>query len=146
MLKTKNLFRGISLGSNGCKITHLQYADDVILFLNDDYSSVLGAKRILQCFHVLFGMKVNFSKSQVYGFHTEQTLMQKCALKLQCLQGRIPFKYLGAYIRSLPTSIKFLDPLIERFKRKVTSYQASKISMAGKAVLLQAAIDSTPIY
>lgn len=149
MIKTgarENLFRGITLKEGSVQMTHLQFADDVILFLNDDYSSILGIKRILQCFQVISGMKVNFTKSQVYAFHIDAEVKKKWALKLQCILGSVPFKYLGANIGASPSSIQFWEPLIERFKRKVSCYDASHISMAGRAVLLQAAIDSTPVY
>ncbi|WOH11192.1 hypothetical protein DCAR_0830672 [Daucus carota subsp. sativus] len=142
----ENLYRGITLKDTSNTITHLQFADDVILFLNDDYSSILGVKRLLQCFQIISGMKVNFSKSQVYGFHIDGEVKKKWARQLNCILGSVPFRYLGAQIGASPTSIKFWDPLIERFKRKVNGYEASKISMAGRAVLLQATIDSTPVY
>jgi mannosylglycoprotein endo-beta-mannosidase len=36
-------------------ITHLQYADDTLIFLSNDYSSLLHAKRILRWFEIISG-------------------------------------------------------------------------------------------
>lgn len=66
------IFRGITIKGTTSYISHLQFADDVILFINDDDYSVMGIKRILQCFQLLSGMKVNFSKSNIYGFSTTE--------------------------------------------------------------------------
>ena len=63
-----SIFRGASIKGAPSNISHLQFADDVILFINDDDASVMGIKRILQCFQILSGMKVNFSKSQIFCF------------------------------------------------------------------------------
>lgn len=64
----KELFKGIKISSSGYTIYNLQYADDVILFLSDDIQSVKGIKRVSQCFELLSGLKINFNKSQLFGY------------------------------------------------------------------------------
>lgn len=61
--KSLGLLKGIQLGSNKEQLTHLQYGDDTIIFLNEDVGSILTMKRILQCFQLLSGLKINFHKS-----------------------------------------------------------------------------------
>ncbi|WOH13938.1 hypothetical protein DCAR_0933451 [Daucus carota subsp. sativus] len=141
-----DIFRGISIKGVPNQISHLQFADDVILFINNDDSSVVGIKRILQCFQIISGMKVNFTKSQIFGFHAPETQIRRWASVLNCMHGELPFTYLGATIGTSPTSIKFWDPLLLKLKRKLNAFEASNISMAGRLVLLKAALDSTPVY
>ena len=46
----------------------LQYADDAILFLEDDIEKVVNMKLILSMFEQLSGLKINFHKSEVFCF------------------------------------------------------------------------------
>jgi hypothetical protein len=41
-------FTGISSG-HGRTVTHLQYANDIVIFSKDDQDSLLNIKRILRC-------------------------------------------------------------------------------------------------
>lgn len=144
---TLNLFKGIQIpGRLREEISHLQFADDVILFINSDQSSITGVKRILQCFQLLSGMKVNFSKSHVYGFHLQPSQISKWSSILGCQQGNTLFKYLGASIGSSPKKLSFWQPLLKKVDDKIKSYAAERLSIAGRLVLLKAAIDSVPIY
>jgi hypothetical protein len=43
-------------------VTHLQYADDTILLIELDDSSIANLKFILICFEILSSLKINFSK------------------------------------------------------------------------------------
>lgn len=81
----KNIFSGIYLKGGIDNFTHLQYADDVILFIRDEDSSVIGVKRILQCFQIISGMKVNFSKSKIYSFHATRDQIQSWTSYLCCI-------------------------------------------------------------
>lgn len=61
------LIRGVQVGRNGMIISHLQFADDTILFSNNDRNEILNIKRILRYFQLLSGLKINFSKSMLCG-------------------------------------------------------------------------------
>jgi hypothetical protein len=46
----------------------LQYADDTILFLEDDLVKARGSRLVLNAFERLSGLKINFHKSELYPF------------------------------------------------------------------------------
>lgn len=142
----ENICKGILLPGSAGVISHLQFADDVILFLNADESSLYGIKRILQCFQLLSGLKINFSKSQVFCFGNNSAASLYSPRILGCMLGSIPFKYLGATIGSSPRSLSFWNPLVQKIRAKIESFNAQNISVAGRLVLLKAAIDSVPAY
>lgn len=56
----KKVFYGILLPNCRKELTHLQFADDIIIFIKNDPSSIKAVKRVLQCFQVLSGLKINF--------------------------------------------------------------------------------------
>jgi hypothetical protein len=41
-------------------LTHLQYADDTILFLNLDEESIYNTKFLLYCFEAMSGLKISY--------------------------------------------------------------------------------------
>jgi hypothetical protein len=43
-------------------LTHLQYADDTIIFLNFDDQSIYSTKFLLYCFEDMSGLKINYEK------------------------------------------------------------------------------------
>jgi hypothetical protein len=46
-------------------ITHLQYADDTIIMIQDGDEQLANLKFILMCFEDMSGLKINYHKSEV---------------------------------------------------------------------------------
>ena len=61
------VFQGIQLPHRGPLISHLLYADDALFVGEWSKHSIKNLARILRCFHVASGLKVNFNKSKVLG-------------------------------------------------------------------------------
>ena len=82
-------------------ISHLQYADDTIIMVELNDSSITNLKFLLLCFEALLGLKINFSKSEaiVTGVPAEEA--QRVAHLLNCSLGSFPLKYLGLPISPL---------------------------------------------
>ena len=53
-------------------ISHIQYADDTVIMIDGSIQSVVNLKLILYCFEWLSGLKINYHKSDVYGFGMDQ--------------------------------------------------------------------------
>jgi hypothetical protein len=47
-------------------ITHLQYADHTIIFLDLDEKSIIYTKFFLYCFEDMSGLKINYDKSEIF--------------------------------------------------------------------------------
>ncbi|KAK2644345.1 hypothetical protein Ddye_019540 [Dipteronia dyeriana] len=58
-----NVFKGKVFGRDKVHITHLQFVNDTILFIDANAESVLNMRRILRCFEIRSGLKINFHKS-----------------------------------------------------------------------------------
>ncbi|KAM0043628.1 putative RNA-directed DNA polymerase [Helianthus debilis subsp. tardiflorus] len=58
-----NIFRGIATPGSGPTVSHLLYADDVLFVGEWSEENFHNLARLLRCFHLSSGLKVNFSKS-----------------------------------------------------------------------------------
>ncbi|GJX30644.1 putative RNA-directed DNA polymerase [Tanacetum coccineum] len=65
-----NVFHGIKVGTDKIHISHLQFADDALIMGEWSRSNAKNLSRILTCFHLASGLKVNFNKSKLYGIGT----------------------------------------------------------------------------
>ena len=63
-------------------IALFQYADDTILFVQDDVEQVRHLKLILYMFEAMSGLKINFLKSEVLMVIEDE---EKCNFMLRCL-------------------------------------------------------------
>lgn len=140
------LFHGIKLPNVNSRLTHLQFADDVLLFVDGNEDAIRGVKKVLQCFQLLTGMKVNFNKSTLHGYSQDDPTLHAWAGILGCRVGNFSFKYLGATLGSSPKSISYWDPLIAKVQSRVKSMEVGNISLAGRVVLLNSVLDSLPTY
>jgi hypothetical protein len=76
-------------------VTHLQYADDTILLLDLDDSSIANLKFILIAFEILSGLKINYLKSEVIVMGASPSEQARVAQALNFKEGKFPFTYLG---------------------------------------------------
>ncbi|XP_026400275.1 uncharacterized protein LOC113296156 [Papaver somniferum] len=94
-----NLITGFKVSQNGTIISHLQFADDLIVFLKDDEEQIQNLKHILTAFELISGLKVNYRKSTIVGLgqlHNGGI----CAETFGFSSSNLPMNYLGIPIGS----------------------------------------------
>ena len=140
------LIRGVSLGQNTIRISHLQFADDAIIFCQNDRNEVVTIKRILRCFELISGLKINFSKSVIAGVNIPVAEINEIAGILKCKAGDFPLTYLGLPLGANPRRIKTWNPIVDRFKKKLALWKRNHISIGGRISLIKSALSNLPIY
>ncbi|KAJ9561057.1 LOW QUALITY PROTEIN: hypothetical protein OSB04_006217 [Centaurea solstitialis] len=93
--RKKSLFEGIKVGKLGEEVSNLQYADDVVFFGKWSPVNVKNLLKILECFRRLSGLKINMSKSKLYGLGVSDEEVSSWASSVGCGGGKLPFVYLG---------------------------------------------------
>jgi hypothetical protein len=85
----------IDLWANSNRVTHLQYADDIILHLQLDDISISNLKFLLICFEIISSLKINYLKSEVIVMGAScKTRRERVAHMLKCKTGSFPMTYL----------------------------------------------------
>ncbi|KAK3185002.1 hypothetical protein Dsin_032288 [Dipteronia sinensis] len=89
------LLKGATFGKNMVQISHLQFADDTILFLKPNLEYLRNAKRILRCFKLATGLRINFFKSCLVKIGPNVPWNVGWAEAFHCRYDALPIMYLG---------------------------------------------------
>ncbi|XP_071694704.1 uncharacterized mitochondrial protein AtMg01250-like [Rutidosis leptorrhynchoides] len=93
-----NVIKGVNVGVDNINISHLFYADDALIVSEWDRDEMDNIKRIFNIFFLASGLKINISKSNVYGINVSDQEMTDMANHSGCSPGTFPFTYLGLLV------------------------------------------------
>jgi hypothetical protein len=144
--KSLDQFNGLvpHLVEDGLSI--LQYADDTILFLEDDLEKAKNLKLVLSAFEKLSGLKINFHKSELFCFGETKDLLPDYVELFGCKEGVMPFRYLGIPMCTRKLSNKDWSVVEERFQKKLSSWKGKLLSSGGRLVLINSVLSSLPMF
>ncbi|GKF20949.1 hypothetical protein Tco_0069587, partial [Tanacetum coccineum] len=81
---TTNLFQGVKIESSEIRLSHLFYADDVIILSEWNQCDMDNIIRILNVFYLASGLKINISKSNLYGVGVSSDDIESMAAGTGC--------------------------------------------------------------
>ena len=70
--KEMGIIRGVNVGRNKVDISHLQFANDMIIFSPTEDDNTQNIRRILDCFAVMFGLYINYRKSAIIPIYCDE--------------------------------------------------------------------------
>nr|GFD01376.1 putative RNA-directed DNA polymerase, eukaryota, reverse transcriptase zinc-binding domain protein [Tanacetum cinerariifolium] len=92
------LIRDIKLGSSDITLSHLFYADDVVITFEWNSGDLDNVIWVLHVFHLASGLKINIHKSNIYDIGVSNEEVSSMASRTGCAAGSFPFTYLGLSI------------------------------------------------
>ncbi|XP_074301451.1 uncharacterized protein LOC141632840 [Silene latifolia] len=128
------------------KLQHLMFADDLLLFSKGDTQSVMVLLRSFATFSAASGLKMNNHKSNIYFFGVQRKVRDYIIGLSGCVEGQLPFKYLGIPITAGRLGKKECQVLIEKIVEGIRSFGARKFSYAGRLVLVKSVLTSLFTY
>ena len=128
------------------EVSHLQFADDTLLFMEADRTCFLNFLRILEVFRSISGLRVNLNKSTILGINTDPIILQELATLSSCEIGELPIKYLGIPLGGNPRKIDFWDPVLTKIAKRLDGWKKAFLSSGGRLTLIHFVLDSIPIY
>nr|XP_016470233.1 PREDICTED: uncharacterized protein LOC107792518 [Nicotiana tabacum] len=109
-------------------ITHLSFADGLLLFARGDNQSVALLQQCFDQFSTTSRPKANLNKSSVY-FGGVDTIEQALILQqLGYVKGDLPFRYLGVPLNTKKMKVTQWQQLINKIETKTSSWTARKLS------------------
>jgi hypothetical protein len=138
-------FKGFKLNSD-ISISHLQYAGDTIFVGEACVENLWSMKAILRCFELISGLKVNFSKSNIFGVNVHNSFLEGAATFLHCKVRSLPFTYLGLPVGANPRRLSTWNPILEVIQKRLTLWKNKYISLGGRVVLLNSVLAAIQIF
>lgn len=133
-------------GGWGGGVSHIQYADDMVIMTNGSDTSIRNLKLILYCFEWLSGLKINFHKSEVYVFGVPQSEKYRMANMLNCVLGDLPLKYLGILVSDRHLSIEAFSPILQKMSKRLDPWKGKFLTLGGRQLLTNTCLSSIPTY
>nr|GEX15469.1 putative zinc finger, CCHC-type [Tanacetum cinerariifolium] len=144
--KSKNLFEDVKVGYNKVDISHLQYADDALILGKWSHENAKNLCRILRCFHMSSGLKVNFSKSNIFGVGVTLNETERISSILSCTPSTLPCVYLGLPIGANMNKVANWKPIIDKLHKRLTSWKARTLSFGGRFTLIRSVLGALGTY
>ncbi|XP_074305620.1 uncharacterized protein LOC141640841 [Silene latifolia] len=131
---------------NRVKLSHLCFADDLILFCKGDRASVKLLFKSFEYFSKASGLVMNKGKSNIYCNGIDDKLIKELELMFGIKRGTVPFKYLGVNVSPKRPSIINCTCLVERVVDRIKSLGSRKLSYAGRVVFIKAVLTNLHSY
>lgn len=137
----------LQFGKKGTKLSHIFFADDMVLFGASTATQMDVMISCLNKFCQASGAKVSVEKTKIY-FSKNTT--DRCCRDICRIGGfeRVNNlgKYLGAPILNGRVTKATYSFILENIQKRLTGWSVEKLSLAGKLTFIQSVISALPSY
>lgn len=137
---------GFHPGCEQQQLTHLCFADDLLIFIDGTEASLEGVLRVLSDFERMSGLAVNTSKTTIFFSGIPDDIVQRLSLSFGLSRSQLPVRYRGVPLCSKKLSFGDCDPLILQIKKKMNAWTTKALSLAGRLTMLTTVISGIIHY
>ena len=145
--ESQALPKGIKIACSCAPISHLLFADDLILFAIVTSKEVFNLNSCLELYNRWSGQSINISKSSIH-FSKNTTTST-----INSISGIFPFKRASIFSKYLGLPLSFgkakfaaFKDKLEKVSRKIEGWRAKTLSQAGRTILIKSAAATIPSY
>ncbi|GJR41094.1 putative RNA-directed DNA polymerase, eukaryota, reverse transcriptase zinc-binding domain protein [Tanacetum coccineum] len=143
---SSGLIRGIKFDGSSVHLSHLFYADDVVIMTKWSSQYMDNIIHVLRVFFLVSCLKINIYKSNVYGVGVSLEEVNDMVRITRRTAGSFPFVYLGLPIGSNMNHKANWKNLMDQFHTKLSSWKANLLSIDGHLTLIKLVLGSLAIY
>lgn len=135
-----NRWKAVKASRQGPPISHLFFADDLVLFSSSTNAQIQLVRQCLEEFARWSGQTINLSKSKIF---VSKNISGRRAREISRM-AEIPIttdlgRYLGVPLIHGRVTKKTYWPLVERFQAKLANWKINQLSLAGRCILVKSA-------
>jgi len=124
------------------KLTHLCFADDLMVFVEGNKKSIQGTLAVFDDFAIHSGLKISLEKSTLYMAGIPEIQREEILQQFPFEHGTLPVRYLGLPLLTRRMTSSYYLPLIEKIKSQISSWTVKALSFAGRLQLIRSVIFS----
>lgn len=129
-------------GCQNLSLTHLCFADDLMVFVEGSKRSIEGALSVFDEFEVWHGLRISLEKSTIYMAGVPEVEKRNILSNFPFAEGDLPVRYLGLPLMTKAMSRQDYIPLLEKIRSKISSWTSRFLSYAGRLQLIQSELYS----
>lgn len=140
-------WKAISLSRGGPSLSHICFADDLILFAEASVAQIRVIRRILEKFCAASGQKVSLEKSKIFfsgnvSRDMGKLISEESGIKSTCDLG----KYLGMPILQKRINKEIFGFVVERAASRLAGWKRKMLSLAGRITLTKSVLSAIPVH
>ncbi|GJT20143.1 RNA-directed DNA polymerase, eukaryota, reverse transcriptase zinc-binding domain protein [Tanacetum coccineum] len=137
---------GYHFGCKDLKLSHLCFADDLLVICKGNKESMEVVKKSLEEFSEVSGLNPNLGKSIIFfgSIKEREKLDLLEILPFKC--GKLPVRYLGVTLLAKRLSVMDCKVLTEKVEERINCWRNKHLSYAGRIQLLASVMSSMQIY
>lgn len=129
----QGLLNGLQVGGqSGPILTHLQFADDTLIFCQAYLDQIMLIRRLLRGFETMSDLRINYHKTVICGIGVDISLTESFAKILRCQFQCLPLKYLGMPLGVSPRLKSTWQPVLDKLSKRLSSSKRKHISFGGR--------------
>jgi hypothetical protein len=138
---------GIKAGRRGPMVSHLIFADDLLLFGEASERQMKAVIETLECFCSMSGQKVSQDKTSIIFSKNVAKGMRLKLLQISGFKETNDFgKYLGVPLLGRAPKKTDYQYILDQVSAKLSAWKATHLSFAGRVTLAKSVIEAVPIY
>ncbi|KAK9217059.1 hypothetical protein WN943_005684 [Citrus x changshan-huyou] len=128
-------------------ISHLSFADDIVIFANGSRCSLQRVMDFLQRYQAVSGQLISQAKSSFYIGKSAPASCRAIVHSVTSFQWRqLPFIYLGCPIFTGCLKISYFDDLVRKVRERISGWANRLLSFGGKLILIRHVLSSLPLH
>ncbi|KAG8367282.1 hypothetical protein BUALT_Bualt16G0056200 [Buddleja alternifolia] len=145
--ETSSAFNGIKISRGSPSISHVMYADDLLIFGKTDEHNVDGIAEVIEGYERWSGQLVSKKKMVVhFSKKVSRQVRNLVCMQLGFRECNHKIKHLGLPFCKPATRSSDFNELIDRVDKKLAGWKAKCLAHAGRNVLVKSVAQSIPIY
>ncbi|GJX73331.1 RNA-directed DNA polymerase, eukaryota [Tanacetum coccineum] len=137
---------GYHFGCKELKLSHMCFADDLLVLCKGNKESLKVIKKSLKEFNQVSGLTSNLGKSVMFfgSIKDEEKHEMLNILPFKC--GKLPVRYLGVPLLAKRLSVQDCNVLIDRVDSRINCWRNKTLSYAGRVQLIASVLSSMQLY
>ena len=127
-------------------LTHLSFADDLLIFTKGELESVVGIQKVLELFYTYSGLKLNCEKNELFSIGVQRQEIERIHQATGFKISKLPVRYLGVPLVTKRLTARDCEPLMEKITARINAWSVKMLSYAGRLQLIKSVLFSMHNY